>query len=77
MSTIKHLAEEVNASLKAALPAQRKTQRDKLSLAIAAAFEARTGNTAEIANLLPLETKRSDMRKCTSPYAWRPFLWYS
>ncbi|OAD22751.1 transposase IS4 family protein [Candidatus Thiomargarita nelsonii] len=65
MSTIKHLAEEVNASLKAALPTQRKTQRDKLSLAIAAAFEARTGNTAEIANLLPLETKRSDMR-----YQW-------
>jgi hypothetical protein len=62
---IKHLAEFVTTSLKAALPHLRATQRDKLSLAVAAALEARTGNTAEIANLLPLETKRTDMR-----YQW-------
>ncbi len=65
MCTIKYLAEEVEASLKAALPNQRKTQREKLSLAIAAAFETRTGNTMEIASALPLDTKRTDMR-----YQW-------
>ena len=65
MSTIRHLASEIEASLALALPGQRKTQRHKLSLAVAAVLEARTGNTAEIASLLPLETEREDMR-----YQW-------
>jgi len=65
MGTIKHLAKEVEASLKAALPHQRKTQRGKLSLAVAAAIETRTCNTAEIANAIPLETENPDMR-----YQW-------
>jgi hypothetical protein len=65
MSTIKHLAKEVEASLRAALPHQRKTQREKLSLAVAAAIETRTCNTAEIANAIPLETENPDMR-----YQW-------
>lgn len=65
LSTIKHLASEIEVSLAQALPRQRKTQRHKLSLAVAAVLEARTGNTAEIAALLPLETERPDMR-----YQW-------
>lgn len=65
MCTIKHLAEEVDASLKAALPHQRKTQREKLSLAVAAAIETRTCNTAEIANAIPLKTENPQMR-----YQW-------
>ena len=65
MSTITHLASEIEASLAQALPKQRKTQRHKLSLAVAAVLEARTGNTAEIAALLPLATERLDMR-----YQW-------
>jgi hypothetical protein len=65
VGTIRHLANAVSEGLKGALPWQRKTQRDKLSLAIAAALEARTGDTAEIAALLPLETERTDMR-----YQW-------
>lgn len=65
MGTIRPLAKEISEGLKAALPEQRKTQREKLSLAIAAVLEARTGNTAEIASRLPLETERSDLR-----YPW-------
>jgi hypothetical protein len=65
MCTIKPLAEEVKASLKAALPDQRKTQREKLSLAVAAAIETGTCNTAEMANAIPLETENPEMR-----YQW-------
>jgi hypothetical protein len=65
LGTITHLASEIEASLAQALPGQRQTQRHKLSLAVAAVLEARTGNTAEIAALLPLETERPDMR-----YPW-------
>lgn len=66
MSTILHLAGEVEQSLLAALPKQRKTQRTKLALAVATSIEAQTANTAELANLLPLaKTQRGDMR-----YQW-------
>ena len=35
----------------------------KLALAVGVTLEARTPNTVELANLLPLETERQDMRK--------------
>ena len=65
MSTIKHLAKEVEASLKAALHHQRKTLCYKLSLAVAAAIETRTCNTASISNAIPLKAENPDMR-----YQW-------
>ena len=56
---------QVEASLKAALPHHRDTLCCKLSLAVAAAIETRTCNTAEIANAIPLKTENSEMR-----YQW-------
>ena len=41
----------------------RKTVVSKLSLAVGAMIEGRTPNTVELANLLPLETERQDMRE--------------
>ena len=63
MSSVKKLAEEIERGLEQALPHLRKTIRRKLPLAIAAMLEAQTANTIELANKLPLDVDRSDMRE--------------
>ena len=63
MGTVRRLAEEVGRGLKAALPRLRKTVVGKLALAVGAMIEVRTPNTAELANVLPLDTERQDMRE--------------
>jgi hypothetical protein len=63
MSTIRQLATEIEAGLRAAHPTLRKTVITKLALAVGAVLEAQTPNTAELANLLPLDTERQDMRE--------------
>jgi|APFre7841882724_1041349.scaffolds.fasta_scaffold72257_1 hypothetical protein len=63
MSTIRRLATEIEAGLRAAHPTLRKTVITKLALAVGAVLEAQTPNTAELANLLPLDTERQDMRE--------------
>ncbi len=63
MSSVKKLAEVVAVGLTETLPGLRKTVVSKLSLAVAAVLEVRTANTVEIANKLPLDLERSDMRE--------------
>ena len=63
MGTVRRLAEEVGRGLKAAMPRLRKTVVRKLALAVGAMIEVRTPNTAELANVLPLDTERQDMRE--------------
>ena len=63
MGTVKKLADEVERGLAAALPGLRKTVAGKLSLAVGAMIEGRTPNTVDLANRLPLETGRQDMRE--------------
>ena len=63
MSTVKKLAEEVQRGLAGAPPQLRKTVLKKLALAVGAMIEGQTPNTVELANLLPLETDRQDMRE--------------
>ena len=63
MSSTKKLSEEIARGLRQALPELRKTLHNKLPLAIAAMLEAQTANTIELANHLPLEVERSDMRE--------------
>jgi hypothetical protein len=63
MGTVRKLADEVERGLAAALPGLRKTVAKKLSLAVGAMIEGQTPNTVELANLLPLETERQDMRE--------------
>jgi hypothetical protein len=63
MGTVKKLAEEVERGLKEAHPKLRKTVVKKLALAVGAMIEGQTPNTVELANLLPLETERQDMRE--------------
>ena len=63
MGTVRRLAEEVERGLKTALPKLRKTVVDKVALAVGAMIEVRTPNTAELANVLPLETARQDLRE--------------
>ena len=63
MGTVRRLAEEVGRGLKAALPRFRKTVVGKVALAVGAMIEVRSPNTAELANVLPLETQRQDMRE--------------
>ena len=63
MGTVRRLAEEVEQGLKAALPNLRKTVVRKVALAVGAMIEGRTPNTAELANLLPLDSDRQDMRE--------------
>ena len=63
MGTVKKLADEVERGLAAALPGLRKTVVGKLSLVVGAMIEGQTPNTVELANLLPLETERQDMRE--------------
>ncbi len=63
MGTVKKRAEEVARGLAGALPGPRKTVVRKLTLAVGAMIEGQTPNTVELANLLPLETERQDMRE--------------
>ncbi len=63
MGTVKQLADEVGRGLTAALPGLRKTVVSKLSLAVGAMLEGQTPNTVALANLLPLNTERQDMRE--------------
>lgn len=57
------MAEEVGRGLNAALPKLRKTVVKKVALAVGAMIEVRSPNTAELANVLPLDTDRQDMRE--------------
>jgi len=63
MGTVRPLAIAIEAGLRAAHPTLRKTVITKLALAVAAVLHARTPNTAELANLLPLPTERQDRRE--------------
>ncbi len=63
MGTIRRLAEEVERGLREIHPKLRKTVVSKLSLAVGAMIEGQTPNTVELANLLPLNTERQDMRE--------------
>lgn len=63
MSPVAHLGQEVRCGLEAALPGIRKTVLKKMSLVIGALIEGGSPNTAELSNLVPLETERSDMRE--------------
>lgn len=63
MGTIQQLATEIEQGLRAALPTLRKTVVTKVALAVGAILEARTPNTVELANLLPLDTERQDLRE--------------
>jgi hypothetical protein len=63
MGTVRQLATEIEEGLRAAHPTLRKTVVTKLALAVGAILEVQTPNTAELANLLPLETERQDMRE--------------
>lgn len=63
MGSVRKLAHRVEEGLKQALPTLRKTISRKLALAVAAIIEARTANTAVIANLLPLATEEPDNRQ--------------
>lgn len=61
MGTVRRLAEEVGRGLRAAHPTLRKTVLTKVALAVGAMLEARTPNTVELANVLPLVAERQDM----------------
>lgn len=63
MGTVRQLATTIEEGLQAALPTLRKTVVRKLALAVGALLEAQTPNTVELANVLPLETERQDMRE--------------
>jgi hypothetical protein len=63
MGSVKRLTEEVQRGLGDALPKLRKTVVRKLALAVGAMLEGQTPNKVELANLLPLETERQDMRE--------------
>jgi DDE family transposase len=65
VGSIQHLAEAIKLDLREALPNQRKTQRDKLALLVAAMLHARSANTMDLAAQIPLATERIDMR-----YQW-------
>ena len=63
MGTVRQLATEIEQGLRAAHPTLRKTVLTKVALAVGAMLEAQTPNTVELANLLPLDTERQDMRE--------------
>lgn len=63
MGTVKRLAEAVERGLHETHPELRQTVVSKLALAVGAMIEGQTPNTVELANLLPLETERQDMRE--------------
>jgi hypothetical protein len=63
MGSVQRLAAEVERGLRDAHPKLRKTGVKKLALAVGALLEAQTPNTVELANVLPLETERQEMRE--------------
>jgi hypothetical protein len=63
MGSVKRLAEEVARGLREAHLGLRKTVVEKRALAVGAMIEGQTPNTVELANLLPLETRRQDRRE--------------
>lgn len=63
MGSVKRLADEVERGLREVHPGLRKTIVSKLALAVGAMIEGQTPNTVELANLLPLDTERQDMRE--------------
>ena len=63
MSTIRRLASEIEEGLRAAHPNLRKTVITKLALAVGAVLAAQTPNTVDLANVLPLDTERQDLRE--------------
>jgi len=65
VGSIQYLAEAIKEDLLKALPHQRKTQRDKLSLLVATMLHVRSANTMDLAASLPVATERIDMR-----YQW-------
>src|SRR5438132_5361698 len=65
MSGIKHLAEAISADLKARLPGQRKTQREKLALLVATMLDVRSANLMDLAASLPRAAEQLVMR-----YQW-------
>lgn len=62
MGTVRQWATAIEEGLRATHPTLRK-MLTKLALAVGAILEAQTPNTVELANLLPLETERQDMRE--------------
>lgn len=62
MGTVQKLAEKVKEGLQTALPKLRKTVVNKLALAVGAMLEARTPNTSELANVLPVPTEQPEIR---------------
>lgn len=63
MGSVKRLADEVEHGLREGHPGLRKTVVSQLALAVGAMLEGQTPNTVELANLLPLDTERQDMRE--------------
>ena len=63
MGTVAHLAQTIREGLKEAHPDLGKTLLRKLPLAVAAMMEAQTANTRAVANRLPLESERLEMRE--------------
>jgi hypothetical protein len=62
MSTVGHLAAEIECGLRRAHPKLRKTVIRKLAARVAAALQRQTANTAAWAAVLPIGTERADMR---------------
>nr|VFJ43241.1 MAG: hypothetical protein BECKFM1743A_GA0114220_100065 [Candidatus Kentron sp. FM]VFJ43907.1 MAG: hypothetical protein BECKFM1743C_GA0114222_1000516 [Candidatus Kentron sp. FM]VFK08460.1 MAG: hypothetical protein BECKFM1743B_GA0114221_100706 [Candidatus Kentron sp. FM] len=84
MGSIKKLANEIQLGISQTFPALREVLKRNLPLAIAAMLEARTANLAVLANYLPLELTRGDLREqwssrllsnkfLDSGYMMRPF----
>src|SRR3954462_12828410 len=65
MSGIERLAAGIEAELARRLPRQRKTQRGKLALLVAAMLSERSPNLMALAAALPRPAERTDMR-----YQW-------
>src|SRR5512143_897394 len=63
MGTVQKLAEKVKEGLQAAHPKLRQTVINKLALAVGAMIEAKTPNTIELANVLPVPTERQESRE--------------
>jgi len=63
MGTVQKLAEKVKEGLQTVLPKLRKTVVNKLALAVGAMLEARTPNTSELANVLPVPTEQAEIRE--------------
>ncbi len=63
MGTVRRMVTEIERGLREAHPTLRKTVVTKVALAVGAILEARTPNTVDLANLLPLDTGRQDMRE--------------